>query len=101
MTYQPDCTVPTEFLEQLADGGLEALPEAIRLLINAAMLLERQKFMGAGPTSAPRSARPTPTASRPRPSTPASAASRSLSRRCAKAAFIPRAWTKASVANAR
>ena len=49
MTYHPDCTLPTEFLEQIADGGLEALPEAIRLLINAAMLLERQKFIGAGP----------------------------------------------------
>jgi putative transposase len=49
MTYHPDCTLPTEFLEQIADGGLDALPEAIRLLINAAMLLERQKFIGAGP----------------------------------------------------
>ena len=49
MTYQTDCTLPTDFLEQLADGGLDALPEAIRLLINAALLLERQKFIGAGP----------------------------------------------------
>src|ERR671938_1678174 len=49
MTYHPDCTLPTEFLDQLADGGLDALPEAIRLLINAAMLLERQTFIGAGP----------------------------------------------------
>src|ERR671933_2151807 len=49
MTYHPDCALPTEVLEQLADGGLEALPEAIRLLINAAMLLERQKFIGSGP----------------------------------------------------
>src|SRR4028118_1808237 len=49
MTYQPDCTLPPEVLGQLADSGLEALPEAIRLLINTAMLLERQKFIGAGP----------------------------------------------------
>src|SRR5919202_1208309 len=53
MTYHPDCTIPTEFLDQLADGGLDALPEAMRLLINAAMLLamllERQTFIGAGP----------------------------------------------------
>src|SRR5919202_3254448 len=49
MTYHPDCTLSTEILEQIADGGLEALPDAIRLLINAAMLLERQKFIGAGP----------------------------------------------------
>ena len=49
MTYHPDCTLPEGMLEQIADGGLDALPEAIRLLINAAMLLERQKFIGAGP----------------------------------------------------
>ena len=49
MTYQADCTLPAGMLEQIADGGLDALPEAIRLLLNAAMLLERQKFIGAGP----------------------------------------------------
>jgi transposase-like protein len=36
-------------LDQIADGGLDALPEAIRLLLNAAMLLERQQFIGAAP----------------------------------------------------
>ncbi len=49
MTYQPDCTLPMELLDHLTEGGLEALPEAMRLLLNAAMLLERQKFIGAGP----------------------------------------------------
>jgi putative transposase len=49
VTYQSDCTLPEELLEQIADGGLAALPDALRLLINAAMLLERQKFIGAGP----------------------------------------------------
>jgi putative transposase len=49
MTYQSDCTLPTDLLDQLTDGGLEALPEAMRLLLNAAMLLERQKFIAAGP----------------------------------------------------
>jgi putative transposase len=49
MTYTPDCTLPTELLDHIADGGLAALPDAIRLLINAAMLLERQKFLGADP----------------------------------------------------
>lgn len=49
MTYHPDCTLPEGMLEQIADGGLDALPEAIRVLINAAMLLERQQFLGAGP----------------------------------------------------
>jgi putative transposase len=49
MTHHPDCILPVEVLEQLAEGGLEALPDAIRLLINTAMLVERQKFIGAGP----------------------------------------------------
>jgi transposase-like protein len=49
MTYQPHCTLPEELLEQIADGGLAALPDALRLLLNAAMLCERQQFIGAGP----------------------------------------------------
>jgi len=49
MTYQPDCTLPEELLDTIADGGLAALPDAFRLLLNAAMLLERQKFIGVGP----------------------------------------------------
>jgi putative transposase len=49
MTLQTDCTLPTDVMEFLTEGGLEVLPEAMRLLLNAAMLLERQKFIGAGP----------------------------------------------------
>ena len=49
MTCHPDCTLPTGLVDHLTEGGLEALPEAIRLLINTAMLLERQKFIGVGP----------------------------------------------------
>lgn len=49
MTYSPDCTLPDALLEQIAEGGLDALPEAFRILLNAAMLLERQKFLGAQP----------------------------------------------------
>lgn len=36
-------------LEHLCADGLSALPEAMRLLMNAAMRAERQQFMGAGP----------------------------------------------------
>jgi transposase-like protein len=46
MTYQPDCTLPEEILEQLAADGLEALPELIRVLINEAMRLERAQHLG-------------------------------------------------------
>jgi putative transposase len=49
MTYTTDCTLPTDVLDQIAGGGLDALPEAIRVLINVAMLQERQKFLGVGP----------------------------------------------------
>ncbi|MBG0786643.1 MAG: IS256 family transposase [Anaerolineaceae bacterium] len=49
MTYQPNCTLPEEILEQIAAEGLEALPELIRVLINEAMRLEREQHLGAGP----------------------------------------------------
>jgi len=48
MTYQTNCTIPEELLEQLAAEGLEALPELIRILINEAMRLEREGHLGAG-----------------------------------------------------
>ncbi|MBA3948076.1 MAG: IS256 family transposase [Herpetosiphonaceae bacterium] len=49
MTYQADCTLPSDLLEQISEGGFDALPDAIRLLLNTAMLLERQKFLGVDP----------------------------------------------------
>ena len=49
MTYQDDFTLPTELLEQVASEGLEAIPELLRVLVNAAMQVERQKHLGAGP----------------------------------------------------
>jgi len=49
MTYQSNCTLPKEILEQLAGEGLDALPEMIRVLINEAMRLEREQHLGAGP----------------------------------------------------
>jgi transposase-like protein len=48
MTYQGDFTLPTEYLEQLSEQGTEYLPELIRILVNAAMKIERQKHLGAG-----------------------------------------------------
>lgn len=39
--------LPEWFLEALCQSGLEGLPEAIRLLLNAAMRLERERFLGA------------------------------------------------------
>ena len=47
MTYQEDFTLPTEYLEQLSEQGTEYLPELIRILVNAAMKIKRQKHLGA------------------------------------------------------
>ncbi|MFN2138859.1 MAG: hypothetical protein ACK2U5_00145 [Candidatus Promineifilaceae bacterium] len=33
MTYQSDCTLPDELLEQIAEQGLDVLPELIRTII--------------------------------------------------------------------
>ncbi len=49
MTYRDHCTLPTEFLQDLCEHGLDALPQAITLLLNAAMQAEREKYLGAAP----------------------------------------------------
>jgi transposase-like protein len=49
MTYQPNCTLPEELLEQIAADGFEARPELIRVLIDEAMRLERERHLGASP----------------------------------------------------
>jgi putative transposase len=49
MTYHTDCTLPNGILEQIADQGFEFLPELIRILVNAAMQAERQKYLAVGP----------------------------------------------------
>ncbi len=49
MTYQTDCTLPEELLEQIAQQGLDVLPDIIRTVINTAMQIERQNFLGVGP----------------------------------------------------
>lgn len=46
---QIDCSVPKEVLERLGVEGFEALPEAIRLLLNLAMVVERQQYLNAAP----------------------------------------------------
>ncbi len=49
MTYQDDFTLPTELLEQVAEQGLDFLPELIRIVVNTAMLVECQKYLGVDP----------------------------------------------------
>ena len=42
MTYRPEYSIPSELLEEIAEHGLDVVPELIRTLINAAMRIERQ-----------------------------------------------------------
>ena len=46
---QTDFTLPAELLEQIAEQGFDALPELIRIVINEAMRLERQNYLGVAP----------------------------------------------------
>jgi len=47
MTYQNNCTLPAEIVEQIADQGLDVLPDLMRIIINQSMELERQKHLKA------------------------------------------------------
>jgi transposase-like protein len=49
MTYKTDCTLTDELLDQIAEQGLDVLPELIRTVINAAMQIERQNHLGVRP----------------------------------------------------
>lgn len=48
MTYEKDYSVPEEVLEQICEEGFDALPDLMRIVMNAAMYMERQKHLGAG-----------------------------------------------------
>lgn len=49
MTYQEDFTLPIELLEQIAEQGFDFIPELLRVMMNSAMQIERQKYLGVGP----------------------------------------------------
>ena len=49
MTYQQNCTLPNDLVEQIMMQGLDAVPEMIGTLINLAMQIERQAYIGVGP----------------------------------------------------
>lgn len=46
MTYNNDFTLPSEYLELISEQGMEYLPELLRIMINAAMQREREKYLG-------------------------------------------------------
>jgi transposase-like protein len=49
MTHQDQSNVPYEAVQLLAENGFDGMAEAIALLINEAMKLERQEYLGVGP----------------------------------------------------
>ena len=49
MTYEQDCTLSNELLEQIMEHGLDVVPELIRTVLNTAMRLERQRYLGVEP----------------------------------------------------
>lgn len=49
MTYENDCTLPNELMEQIIAGGLDVVPELIRTVLNTAMWIERQRHLGVKP----------------------------------------------------
>ncbi len=49
MTYNHNFTLPPELLEQISKQGMAYVPELLRILINTAMQVERQKYLGVGP----------------------------------------------------
>jgi len=49
MIYKHNFTLPEELVADIADQGFEFMPELLRLVINAAMQMERQKYLGVEP----------------------------------------------------
>ena len=49
MTYGEHFTLSEEIMEQITQNGMEAIPEMIRILMNAAMQTERQAYLRAAP----------------------------------------------------
>jgi len=41
-------SLPTDFLEQVAEQGLDFIPELICIVVNTAMQVERQSHIGVG-----------------------------------------------------
>lgn len=49
MTRQDDVTLPEPLLEALTEQGLDALPELLRVVLNAALRAERERHLRAAP----------------------------------------------------
>ncbi len=48
MTYAHNFTLPQDMVEYIIEQGSDSLPEILRIMINEALKVERQKYLGAG-----------------------------------------------------
>jgi len=53
MIYKNDCTLPREYLAYLTGQGLDGLPDLLRTLMNEAMRIEQENYLGAKPYERP------------------------------------------------
>ena len=69
MAHQLDSNVIETVVQLLCESGLSQMAEAVRIMLNEAMKIERSQVLGAAPyeLNATRAGRGTPTASSPRP----------------------------------
>ena len=51
MTYRADYSISEDLLKEITEQGLDVMPELIRILINAAMQIERQRYLEGWPKS--------------------------------------------------
>jgi len=49
MTYRADYSISEDLLKEITEQGLDVVPELIRILVNAAMQIERQRYLGVEP----------------------------------------------------
>ncbi len=90
MTRQPDCTVSDDLMRMIAEQGLDALTELIRIMLNAAMQAERQQYLRAAPYERTSERQGYANGYKPNTVTTRVGDITFASRKCAMAAFIPR-----------
>lgn len=99
MTYHFQSSTTHEAVQLLAEHGFEAMAQAIQVLMNEAMRIERAHYLQAAPTSDPRADDPMPTASSQKPSSAAWGSYNSKSRKHAIPSSILRRLNALNGAN--
>ena len=49
MTCRPEYSIPDDLLEEMAEHGLDTVPELLPILIDAALRIERWPYLGVEP----------------------------------------------------